>query len=176
MNEPTPGQDLRSAIESAAPRLRALPPERVAAPVAPGKWTPKQIIGHLVDSATNNHRRFVLAQMKDDLRFEGYEQVGWVDLQKYAEKDWGELVTLWEAFNLHLAWVMDAAPASVRARQTTEHNLEAVSWEDVQPGEPVCLDFMMRDYTGHLRNHLRQIDPDLSEAPGYQLAENRSGG
>lgn len=176
MNELSPGQDLRSIIGSSAPRLRALLPERTAAPVAPGKWTPKQIIGHLVDSATNNHRRFVLAQMKDDLRFGGYEQDGWVDVQRYAEKDWEDLVTLWEAFNLHLAWVMDAAPESVRVRQVTDHNLESVSWEDVVPGEPVSLDFMMRDYTGHLRNHLRQIDPALSPAPAYQLPANRPGG
>jgi len=165
----TAGEDLRSAISHAAPRLQELSPEAAAAPVAPGKRSPKQIIGHLVDSASNNHRRFVLAQLKDDLRFDGYEQDGWVDVQRYTETKWSGLVTLWEAFNLHMAWVMDTVPDAQRLRKVTDHNLEAVSWEDVQPGEPVSLDFMMRDYTGHLRNHLRQIDTDLSHAPAYQL-------
>ena len=65
---------------------------------------------------------------------------------------------------------MDAVPDARRLRETTDHNLESVSWEDVEPGVPVSLDFMMRDYTGHLRNHLRQIDPGLSEPPRYQLS------
>lgn len=171
----TPGEDLRSAISSAAPRLQELSPEQAAAPLAPGKWSPKQIIGHLVDSASNNHRRFVLAQLKNDLCFDGYEQDGWVDLQQYTDTDWNRLVTLWEAYNLHMAWVMDAVPAAERLREITDHNLEAVSWEDVRPGEPVSLDFMMRDYTGHLRNHLRQIDPGLSHPPAYQLEPGPSG-
>ena len=169
MTRPTPGEDLRSAIANAAPRLQELSSEQAAAPVAPGKWSAKQIIGHLVDSATNNHRRFVMAQLKEDLRFAGYEQDGWVDVQRYTETDWNDLVTLWEAFNQHIAWVMDAVPEVQRLREVTHHNLEAVSWEDVEPGVPVSLDFMMRDYTGHLRNHLRQIDSDLSHAPAYQL-------
>jgi hypothetical protein len=175
MARPTPGEDLRSAITSAVHRLREFSAEQAATPVATGKWSPKQIIGHLIDSATNNHRRFVLAQLKDDLRFDGYEQDGWVDAQRYADADWSGLVTLWEAFNMHVAWVMDAAVEAHRVREVTDHNLEAVSWEDVKPGVPVSLDFMMRDYTGHLRNHLRQIDPDLSHAPAYQLTTPPNG-
>ena len=175
MNPSDPGDDLRDVTLSAVRRLRALSPELTAAPVAPGKWTPKQIIGHLIDSASNNHRRFVLAQLKDDLRFEGYAQDGWVELQRYADRSWEELLVLWEAFNLHMARVMDAVPTEGRLREVTDHNLEVVSWEDVPPGAPVSLDFMMRDYTGHLRNHLRQIDPELSGAPEYQLSANRSG-
>jgi hypothetical protein len=126
-------------------------------------------MGHLIDSATNNHRRFILAQLKRDLLFDGYEQDAWVDLQRYQEARWEDVLGLWEAFNLHLARVMESVPEESRLRETTDHNLESVSWEDVVPGTPVSLDFMMRDYTGHLRNHLRQIDPALSEPPGRQL-------
>lgn len=175
MSRSDPGDDLRDVTLSAARRMRELSPEQAASPVAPGKWSPKQIIGHLIDSASNNHRRFVLAQLKDDLRFEGYAQDGWVDVQRYADRSWEDLLVLWEAFNLHMAQVMDAVPADVRLRAVTDHNLEAVSWETVRPGEPVSLDFMMRDYTGHLRNHLRQIDEGLSDAPMYQLPANREG-
>lgn len=175
MSRSAPGDDLRAVTISAARSLRELSPEQASAPVAPGKWSPKQIIGHLIDSATNNHRRFVLAQQKDDLRFEGYAQDAWVDLQGYVDTPWEDLLVLWEAFNLHMARVMDAAPEEERLREVTDHNLEAVSWEDVPAGAPVSLDFMMRDYTGHLRNHLRQIDEGLSDAPMYQLPANREG-
>ena len=175
MSRSRPGDDLRAVTVSAARSLLELSPEQSASPVAPGKWSPKQIIGHLIDSASNNHRRFVLAQLKDDLRFEGYAQDDWVDLQKYADSSWEDLIVLWEALNLHMARVMDAVPAEARLRQITDHNLEAVSWEDVPAGASVSLDFMMRDYTGHLRNHLRQIDEGLSDVPVYQLPANREG-
>jgi hypothetical protein len=70
--------DFRHTVDAAAVSLPALSPERAAARPAPGKWSPKEIVGHLIDSASNNHGRFVRAQLRDDLRFDGYEQAEWV--------------------------------------------------------------------------------------------------
>src|SRR5262249_26546499 len=67
----------RATLLDAAPRLRALGEEFVNAPLGPGKWSRKQVLGHLIDSASNNHRRFVEAQRRADLDFEGYDQDAW---------------------------------------------------------------------------------------------------
>ena len=85
-------EDLRRIVDREAKRLEAIPPERARQPLAPGKWSPQEIIGHLVDSASNNHGRFVRAQLADDLTFPGYDQEAWVRMQKYAESDWRALL------------------------------------------------------------------------------------
>ena len=70
--------DFRDTVDTAAARLLALTAEQAAVRPAPDKWSPKEIIGHLIDSASNNHGRFVRAQLQDDLMFDGYEQAEWV--------------------------------------------------------------------------------------------------
>src|SRR5215831_2492954 len=72
----------------------------------PGKWSPKQILGHLIDSAANNHLRFVRAQLANDFTFPGYEQERWVDVQRYDSSSWTDLVQLWSYYNLHLLHLM----------------------------------------------------------------------
>jgi hypothetical protein len=71
---------LREAIEAAYPRLSAISDSDAAISPAPGKWSPKRVIGHLIDSASNNHQRFVRANFADDLIFAGYDQEKWVAL------------------------------------------------------------------------------------------------
>src|SRR5437868_14269940 len=93
----------------------------------PGKWCPREIIGHLIDSASNNHQRFVRAQFKDDLVFPGYAQNAWVSAQRYQDAPWRDLVTLWAAFNEHLARVVDAIPQDVLSRPRHPHNLHELA-------------------------------------------------
>ena len=155
-------EDLRRTVTEAAARLRSLTPIEAATPRVRGKWSPKQIIGHLVDSASNNHGRFVRAQLADSLRFEGYDQERWVEVQKYQSASWPELVDLWEAFNLHLARVMEAASEEARTKPRAEHDLHRIAYVAVPEGEPTTLEYFMRDYIGHLEHHLRQIDPALA--------------
>ena len=78
-------KELRDAVEEATPALRRMGEEESRRRPAPGKWCPREVIGHLIDSASNNHQRFVRAQFKDDLVFDGYEQDAWVSLQRYSE-------------------------------------------------------------------------------------------
>ena len=128
-----------------------------AKPPTPGKWSPKEVLGHLIDSASNNHQRFVRAQFTDDLVFPGYDQETWVAAQRYRSAPWPELVGLWSGFNLHLARVIEAAPASVRERPRARHNLHEIAWKAIPEDQPATLEYFMRDYVAHLRHHLAQI-------------------
>lgn len=164
---------LRETVARAAPWLRALPADQAAQPRAPGKWSVQQMVGHLIDSASNNHQRFVRAAQQEPLVFPGYEQDAWVALQRYDDAPWLELVALWEAFNRQLARVVEALPADAVERVRPQHNLDEIAWESPLPGEPVTLAFFMQDYVHHLRHHLRWIDPDLADAPVQQLGHGR---
>ena len=149
--------ELRSVVERSTPVLLALSDAESAQRPEPGKWSPREVLGHLIDSASNNHQRFVRAQLQDELTFAGYEQDAWVTVQRYQQAPWTELVALWRAFNLHLAWVMAAAPESARLRAHHRHNLDEIAWKTVPADEPATLDYFMSDYVSHLEHHLRQI-------------------
>jgi hypothetical protein len=149
--------ELRRTVAEATPLLLALTDHASAHRPAPGVWSPRETLGHLIDSASNNHHRFILAQFRDDLVFAGYEQEEWVRVQHYRDAPWKELVALWQSYNLHLARVMEAAPEQVRMRERPKHNLYQIGWQIIAEDKPATLDYLMSDYVGHLKHHLRQI-------------------
>jgi hypothetical protein len=151
--------EFRSIVEAAANRLEQISEPESVIPVAAGKWSPKQIIGHLIDSAANNHSRFVRAQFSDDLVFPGYEQERWVDAQGYNNEPWGQLIALWKNYNLHLAHLIARVPEAVALGPRTKHNLDKIAFQTVPADQPVTLDYFMRDYVVHLQSHLKQIFP-----------------
>jgi len=157
MTKRNPADELRAAVERNTPPLLALSEADSARRPAPGKWSPREVIGHLIDSASHNHQRFVRAQFEDDLVFPGYNQDEWVRVQQYHEARWEDLVMLWRVYNLHLVRLMAATPVSVRTRPRTRHNLDEIAWRPVVREEAATLDYFMGDYVDHLNHHLRQI-------------------
>jgi hypothetical protein len=157
---PTYADDLRRAVEDTAPRLLGMSEEQAKRRPRPGKWSPAEIIGHLIDSASNNHQRFVRAQFQDDLVFPGYDQDAWVVCQAYRDAQWSDLVTLWMHFNFHIAHVMENTTEFIRNSPRKTHNLDKLAWRPVPAEEPATLGYFMNDYVDHLKHHLRQIFPD----------------
>ncbi|MGH9970187.1 MAG: DinB family protein [Pyrinomonadaceae bacterium] len=149
--------DFRETIEDAGKRLLSISEQQSQIPRSEGKWSPKEIIGHLIDSAANNHQRFVLAQFSDDLVFPGYSQEEWVRVQGYNQEPWQQLVQLWRHYNLHVLHLMSLAPEATRTKQRMKHNLDQIAWQSVAQKDSVTLEYFMRDYVAHLKNHLRQI-------------------
>jgi hypothetical protein len=137
---------LRTVLEAELPRLRALSEEASARPSGAGKWCPREVLGHLVDSASNNHQRFVRAQLALELRFPPYEQEGWISVQRYRDEPWEAIVALFAAYNRHLLHVMAHVPESCYPRRC-----------DLGSTEPGTLGELMVDYVRHLEHHLAQI-------------------
>lgn len=158
----TTGNDLRNAISHAEPLLRRITEERASFSPAPGKWCPKEIIGHLLDSANNNLGRFVRLQSTAHLLFEPYAQEEWVRAQAWCDTEWSELVELWTRYNKHIARVMDLVPDHARFRPRTEHRPLGSTYAPLPADGVPTLDWLMRDYVEHLKHHLRQIDPRLA--------------
>ena len=150
-------EDLRRTVDEASRTLLALDEEQTQRPPQPGKWCPREVIGHLIDSASNNHGRFVRAQFQDDLVFDGYEQADWVRVQRYRDVSWRELIELWRGLNLHIARVIDCIPAEVRTRPRRRHNLDAIAFKTVDAAQPTTLGYFLQDYVDHLRHHLASL-------------------
>ena len=154
---PEYAMELLETVAEAEPMLRALDDDTNQRRPASGKWSPREIIGHLVDSASNNHQRFVRAAVQETLTFQGYAQDEWVALQKYQESSWPDLVALWAGFNRHIAHVMASVPEPVRTRVHATHNLREITFHRPAAGDPATLEYLMRDYVRHLQHHLGQI-------------------
>ena len=136
---------LASVLERALPQLSAIPDDVASIKPAPDKWSKKEILGHLIDSAANNHQRFLRLQLQPELSLPGYDQDNWVRVNRYQQAPWNDIVTLWSAYNRHLASVItsldDAALGHV--------------WHS--PDGDVTLEFVAADYVRHLKHHLSQI-------------------
>jgi RimJ/RimL family protein N-acetyltransferase len=147
----------RADLDAAEPALRAMPDVTAGIPLAPGKWSPKEVIGHLIDSASVNHERFMRATQSEDLVLPGYDQDAWVAAQRYGERDWSELVDLWANWNRHLIHVMMNVDEEQRFRTREHHSLDVIAFRQVSPGVPSMLDYLMSDYVVHLEHHLTQV-------------------
>jgi hypothetical protein len=149
--------ELRAIVEHAAPRLHGAHEPRVVSPGLDGQWSARQLLGHLIDSASNNHSRFVRAQFVEDLAFPGYDQEQWVAVQHYDDESWPALVELWRLYNLHLAHIIEAISEDQLLRPRSPHTLDKISWQPVEAGEPATLATLIGDYIGHLQHHLGQL-------------------
>lgn len=139
-------QELLTVIDSAEPRLREINAQETTKPLLSGGWSRKQVIGHLIDSASNNHQRFVRGCLQESHEFPAYDQNGNIRVQAPQEADWLLLVSLWASYNRYLAHIIARLP---------ESKLETVC--RIGNGNPVTLGFIAEDYLTHLLHHLRQI-------------------
>jgi len=133
-------------LQTVPQRLADIPDEIAAHKPAPNRWSKKEILGHLIDSAANNHQRFVRAQSAPRLEFPEYEQEFWVATQAYATESWPDLVNLWLLLNRHLLHVVKAMPAEVLSHELV-----------IGGGSAMTLEALVADYLRHVDHHLAQL-------------------
>jgi hypothetical protein len=144
---------IEKAVHSAYEQFIGLSEEVVGKRPNEDQWSIKEIIGHLVDSASNNHQRWVRLQIADGLRFPDYQHDNerWVRIQHYNDGAWDCLLTLWRFFNLHLAAMVRRVDRGCLQNQ----------WF-VDDSTRVSLGALMTDYLVHLNLHLDQARKILS--------------
>ena len=143
---------IEKRVKSAEESWRDLPEKTVRFRPEADAWSIKEIIGHLIDSVSNNHQRFVRMQLTGRLSFPDYGQdnIHWVRIQRYQDRSWPELLNLWHHFNQQLAHIM---------RSVDPTRLSHV-WQ-VDTKTSFTLFNLMTDYLRHLEDHMDQIDATL---------------
>jgi len=139
-------QFLKDSIERELPNLRALDEQRASIPRGTGKWCPKEELGHLVDSATNNHVRFVCGAVQPEYRGASYAQEEWVRIHGYREMPWETIVSFWFHYNQLLSRLVANIPQDRLATKCL-----------IATGPEVTLGFVIEDYIMHMKHHIDQI-------------------
>jgi hypothetical protein len=152
---------LKETMSTALPLLRKIGEKEASFKADAKRWSFKEIIGHLIDSASNNHQKFIRTMERDKLDFVPYKQDNWVRLQQYKSYDWMELLELFEVYNKHIAHVMKYTRPSV-----LEHKIT------IDGAGPFTLEFIMSDYVEHLRHHLKAILPNAGIASKFENIYN----
>jgi hypothetical protein len=140
---------LARTLAAELPHLRAIPDgPATARPNRPSGqgWSQREELGHLIDSAVNNHARIVRASLGMSDAGPDYDQAGWVGAHRYREIAWTELVDVWHAHNRILVPLVAAIPDAKLATLCT-----------VGGDPPVTLGFLIDDYVLHMRHHLDQV-------------------
>lgn len=151
-------QHLLETIEKALPLLQLITEEEASAKPRPEKWSKKEILGHLIDSANNNQQKFVRTMLAEGpVQFVGYAQDQWVRIQGYQAANWQDIMDWWEQANRHLAHVIRQAPS-----QKSENTIS------IDGSAPFTLAFIMSDYVEHLKHHLKQILPDAGFSSAFE--------
>lgn len=136
-------QQLRLIIDSYSIQLLSIHEDKWSHKPNPVKWSKKEILGHLIDSAQNNIRRFIVAQYEDNPKIE-YAQDIWVaaaNYQNYVTKD---LVDFWILINKHICMILKNIPAGVEERLSETNESHFIKW-------------LAADYNKHLLHHLHQV-------------------
>jgi hypothetical protein len=141
------GKRFSEAIQEHASKLRGISEQQTSTRAGGGEgWSRKQELGHLIDSATNNRVRFIVAALNGDYAGPTYDGNGWVDLGGYADSSWSDLVELWTRQNQALARVVERIPDQVLNTRCK-----------IGENESVSLEFLIIDYLNHMQQHIQHI-------------------
>ncbi|MEH0155879.1 DinB family protein [Limibacter armeniacum] len=141
-------QKLADLLDNYTIRLSMMEEEEMEQKTSPSKWSKKEIVGHLVDSAQNNIQRFIRAQIQDNYQLIKYEQDKWVELNNYQSWDEVLLVQYFRSVNQQVIMIWEKMPN------------EQLTSACVVDGDTVTLEWIMDDYLVHMEHHLKQIFPD----------------
>ena len=145
---------IQTFIDTWEQQLIDLPVDKISNRRNKQNRTIKQILGHLIDSAANNHQRMVRLQYTAKLQFPDYQQDNdlWIALQDYENADWFTLIQLWKYYNLHMIQVIKSVDMSKLDN----------SWQSFD-GATVTLRQMIEGYLGHIELHFNEIQELIDE-------------
>jgi hypothetical protein len=143
---------LQALLDQVPARLEKIPSGKREAKPTPSQWSPSQELGHLLDSASNNHQRIVRTQLEDNPAMPGYDGDRWVELHRYQHRNWSELIGLWKSLNQQLLVAAKAVPASAWSRTCT-----------IADSDSLTLKFVFEDYLEHMMHHLQHIGVEVED-------------
>ena len=136
-------KDLEATLQQHLSPLRSLDESTLAHKPSPEKWSKKEIIGHLIDSAQCNIRRFVIARYEDNPMIV-YNQEKSVIIAGYQQWKANDLIDLWYLLNKQICVILKNTSSETAQCQCRTEELHTIEW-------------LAQDYIKHLKHHLHQV-------------------
>lgn len=143
---------LRNLLDHLPARLERLPSSQRTLKPGANRWSKQEEFGHLLDSAANNHQRIVRIQLQENPALPGYDGDRWVELHRYQQREWTDLIVIWHSLNEQLLTAASAVADDAWQRTCTIAN-----------SRPVTLAFVFEDYVHHMLHHLRHIGVEVDD-------------
>ena len=141
-------QALRRIVDEYVQKLRSLSESEFHSRPSSEKWSKKEVIGHLIDSAHSNYRRFLTGQYEPTPPKIHYDQEFWVEQARYQDMESEDLITLWKLMNERICIVLENMAPEKGLKQCdtgkTAVELHTIEW-------------LASDYVKHLKHHLNQV-------------------
>ncbi len=144
-------QELRQIITEYAEKISSIPDAELTNKPLPHKWSKKEVVGHLIDSAQNNLRRFIAAQVASSPPHIVYDQDFWVESNNYAEANKEDIILLWRLINDRICSILAGMP---------ERNYTKLCKTGDESSHLRSLAWLAADYVKHMKHHLNQIIPN----------------
>jgi hypothetical protein len=135
--------ELEEVINKHITELRTIPEAEMSFKPSPAKWSKREILGHLIDSAQSNIRRFIVGQYEEVPKI-GYKQDQWVAITNYQHYPLADIVELWYLLNKHIIAILRNTSAENAQRKVQTEKLNTIEW-------------LAKDYIHHLLHHLHQV-------------------
>jgi hypothetical protein len=135
--------ELEKIINLHLSNLKGITEEEYSFKPIPHKWSKKEILGHLIDSAQSNIRRFVVAQYEENPAIQ-YNQDKWVAVCNYQQWDTPDIINVWYLLNKQVCHILNNTPETMYQRTCLSEALHSIEW-------------LAADYVKHLRHHLHVI-------------------
>jgi hypothetical protein len=135
--------ELDNIIHKYIESIRIVPETEMSYKPSPAKWSKREILGHLIDSAQSNIRRFVVGQYEDAPHIT-YNQDEWVKITNYQQYPLQDIIELWFLLNKHIVFILKNTSAEKAQRKVQTESLNTIAW-------------IAKDYNKHLLHHLHQV-------------------
>ena len=156
----TPSSLLTEILQSSIPKLADISEQLASEKPDADKWSKKEILGHLIDSAINNHRRFKTFLHQEHLVFDGYNQDNEVVMNDYQHRPFTDINNLWSGMNQQIIQVIKTIPHERLTKKYPQHNYHKIGFKRIPEKEQSTIQYLILDYIGHLEHHLSQIIPN----------------
>jgi len=136
--------ELREIVSAYTKKVETIPDPEFTAKPLPHKWSKKEVLGHLIDSAQNNLRRFITGQYEPQPPMITYQQDFWVSSNQYGDMPRKDIIMLWRLLNERICAVLENMPEEHYTRQCNTGALHTLQW-------------LAEDYVKHMKHHINQI-------------------
>jgi hypothetical protein len=143
-------QELLQITTEFASRISAIPEHEFKAKPNPKKWSKQEVLGHLIDSAQNNLRRFIVGQYAASPPHIIYDQDFWVLASDYSHMPKEDTIQYWRLLNEQIVRVLGTMH-SANYSKTCNTGKAIVEFRTLQ--------WLAEDYVKHMKHHLNQIIP-----------------